>query len=95
MTQLSVHLPDLQTTVRSLAGIDDRLAAAHRRVAGLEGSEAGAVAGELEAFADHWAHGVRTLRQHVGALHAALADVHDAYHRHEHDLVRQLTGGAS
>ncbi|MCU1599535.1 MAG: hypothetical protein JWO22_244 [Frankiales bacterium] len=94
-TRLCVRLPDLQATVAGLASVHDRLGDATHRVGDPGADQAGFVAPDLAAFADHWAHGVRTLHQHVGALRTALAEVHDAYAAHEADITRQLSGGAA
>lgn len=89
---LCVRLSDLEETVRALAAVEDRLAGATRLVAGLDVSEAGDIAFDLRHFADHWEHGVTTLRRGVGALRTALHEVHEAYASHEHQLVEQLGG---
>ena len=91
---LCVRLPDLQQTVTSLGAVEDRLAGATRRVGGLGPAEAGDVGPDLDAFADHWEHGVSTLRHGVAALRTALEQVHSAYAAHEHGLVEQLGGSA-
>ncbi len=93
--QLCVRLPDLQTTLSSLAAVEDRLGGATSRVRDVGGDEAGFVAVELEAFADHWAHGVTTLHQHLAALRTALAEVHHAYATHEAAIADGLTGAGS
>jgi hypothetical protein len=92
--QLCVRLPDLEQTVAALADVEDRLGSTTRRVGGLEAREAGFVASDLEAFADHWEHGVTTLRRSVGALRTGLAEVAHAYRSHEQGLAHQLGGGA-
>ena len=91
-SEICVPLADLKGTVRSLGAVADRLAGATRRVGGLDLREAGDLTLELDAFADHWAHGVRTLRSSVEALRSGLEEVTDAYERHEHELARRFAG---
>jgi len=85
--QICVPLADLAGTARALALVEERLAGATRRVGSLDLQEAGFVAPDLESFADHWDHGVTTLRHGVGALRTALEQVRDAYDSHERELV--------
>ena len=91
-TPTCVPLHDLAATVAALGHVSDRLGGATRRVASLDRNEAGRLVGERESFADHWDHGVRTLRRSVDALPAGLAQVHDSYVRHEHELAARFGG---
>lgn len=91
-TPTCVPLADLASTVTALGLVSDRLAGATRRVGCLDRHEAGLLATELDSFAHHWDHGVRTLRQSVDALHSGLAEVHDAYTRHERELAARFGG---
>ena len=91
-TTTCVPLPDLAATVAALGHVSDRLGGATRRLGSLDRSEAGLLVGELESFAEHWDHGVRTLRRSVDALHAGLSQVHDSYLRHERELAARFGG---
>jgi hypothetical protein len=91
-TAFCVRLPDLLATVDGLAEVASGLAAATGRVSGLPPEEAGDLVAALAGVADHWEHGVGTLRRGVTALHDALREVHDAYARHDGQLADRLGG---
>ena len=90
--QLCVRLCDLEHTVSALAVVADRLGSATGRVGGLDPAEAGFVWPDLEGFADHWEHGVTTLRHGVETLRTGLSEAVHAYRTHEAGLAEQLGG---
>jgi hypothetical protein len=91
--QLCVRLCDLEHTLSALAVVEDRLGSATRRVGGLDPADAGFIWPDLEAFADHWQHGVTTLRTGVETLRTGLSEAVHAYQNHERGLAEQLGAG--